>query len=146
MYQKWQSYDVWVLRYEVRQTKFVDILGHFLSFYPTNNPKNQNFEKMKKLPGDIIVLHSCTKNHDQMLYFSWDMVRNGCNYYFSFRTIFCPFTPLTAQRIKILKKWQKKPPGDIIILHICTKNYDQMKYGSWDMVRDGRRGGRKSDI
>ena len=29
-----------------------------------------------------------------------------CNY-FSFRTIFCPFTPLTAQKIKILKKWKK---------------------------------------
>ena len=30
----------------------------------------------------------------------------------------------------------KKTPGDIIILHMCTKNYDQMMYGSWDMVRD----------
>ena len=36
---------------------------------------------------------------------------------------------LTAQKIKILKKW-KKTPGDIIILHTCTKNYDQMMYGS----------------
>ena len=24
-------------------------------------------------------------------------------------------------------------PGDIIIFHMCTKNYDQMMYGSWDM-------------
>ena len=24
------------------------LLGHFLTFYPTNNPKNLNFEKMKK--------------------------------------------------------------------------------------------------
>ena len=31
----------------------------------------------------------------------------------------------------------KKMPGDIIILHMCTKNYDHMMYGSWDMVRDG---------
>ena len=47
-------------------------------------------------------------------------------------------------------------PGDIIILHMCTKNYDQMMYGSWDMdaiVRDGqmdwrtdRRTDGKSDI
>ena len=32
-------------------------------------------------------------------------------------------------------------PGDTIILHMCTKNYDQMLYGSWDMVRDERMGG-----
>ena len=50
-----------------RQESFV-ILGHFLPFYPTN-PKNQNFEKM---PGDIIILHKCTKNHDHMLYCSWN--------------------------------------------------------------------------
>ena len=33
----------------------------------------------------------------------------------------------------------KKVVEDIIILHICTKNYDQMMYGSWDMVCDGRK-------
>ena len=27
---------------------------------PPNNPENQNFEKMKKTPGDIIILHKCT--------------------------------------------------------------------------------------
>ena len=33
--------------------------------------------------------------------------------------------------------------GDIIILQMCTKNYDQMMYGSWDMWRmDGQRDGR----
>ena len=25
-------------------------------------------------------------------------------------------------------------PEDIITLHKCTKNYDHMMYGSWDMV------------
>ena len=74
------------------------------------------------------------KNYDQMMYGSWDMVRDRRNY-FSFWAIFCPFTPVTAQKIKTLKKW-KKTPGDIIILHTCTKNYDQMMYSSWDMVRD----------
>ena len=82
-------------------------MGHFLHFYSPNSPKNQNFEKMKKKPGDIIILHNCTKNYDQMMYGSWDMVRDRCNCYFSFWAIFCPFTPLTAQKIKILKKWKK---------------------------------------
>ena len=39
---------------EIRQTKFFVILDHFLLFYPTNNPENQNFEK--KAPGDIIII------------------------------------------------------------------------------------------
>ena len=71
-------------------------LGHFLPFYPPNSPKNQNLKKQKKnMPRDIIILHNCTKNHDHMLYCSWDMARDGCNY-FSFWAIFCLFTPLTA--------------------------------------------------
>ena len=52
------------------------ILCHFspfLLFYPTNNPKNQNFEKMKKALGDIIILHMCTINDNHIMYGSWDM-------------------------------------------------------------------------
>ena len=30
----------------------------------------------------------------------------------------------------------KKPPGDIIILHMCTVNINHIMYGSWDMERD----------
>ena len=29
--------------------------------FPPNNPKNQNLKKMKKMPGDIIILHVCQK-------------------------------------------------------------------------------------
>ena len=44
--------------------------GHFLPFYPLKNSKNQNFEKMKKAPGAIIIFHMCTQNHDHMMYAS----------------------------------------------------------------------------
>ena len=54
-----------------------------------------------------------------MLHCPWDVVCDRCNCYFSFWAIFCPFTS-----------------GDIITLHMCTKNYDQMMYSSWDMVHD----------
>ena len=77
--------------------------GPFFALLPTNNPKNLNFEKLKKTPRDII-LHKCTKSHDHMLYCSLDMARNRFNCYFSFWAIFYPFTSLTAQKIKILKK------------------------------------------
>ena len=93
--------DVWFLRYEAWRIEFFVILGTFFALLSTNNPKNQNFEKLKKRPEDIIILHKSTKNHDHMLYCSWDMVHDRCNCYFSFWAIFCPFTPLTAQKIKI---------------------------------------------
>ena len=76
-YHKWQSYDVWFLRYEMKQTEFLVILDHFLPFYPPNNPKNQNFEKLKKTPEDIVNLHMCTINDNHMMYISWDTKRDG---------------------------------------------------------------------
>ena len=95
--------------------------GLFFALLPPNSPKNQNFEKMKKVPGDIIILHKCTKNHDYMLYCSWDKARDRCNCYFSFWAIFCPFTPLTAKKIKILKKWK-----NIWIYHHFTYVYQKL--------------------
>ena len=58
------------LRYGAQRTEFFVILDHFLTFYPINNPKNQNFENMKKKPGDMIILHMCTKIYDHMMYSS----------------------------------------------------------------------------
>ena len=102
--------------------------------YPPWQPEKSKFKKMKKTPGDVIILHKCTKNHDHMLYCSWGMAHDRCNCYFSLSAIFCPFT--TAQKIKIKKK-MNKAPGDIIILHMCAKNCNQMMYSSWGMVCDG---------
>ena len=51
------SHDVQFLRYGVQQTEFFVILDQFLSLYPPDNLKNENFEKMKTRPGDIIILH-----------------------------------------------------------------------------------------
>ena len=51
-----------------RDRQFFVILDHLLPFYPPMDPKNQNFEKMKEAPGDIIILHVCNKNYDQMMY------------------------------------------------------------------------------
>ena len=38
-------------------------------------------------------------------------------------------------KIGILRKW-KKIAGDIIILCMCTKNHNYMRYSSWDMKWD----------
>ena len=77
-----------------RQNCFA-ILGHFLLFYSPNSLKNKSLKKYlkkKKTPGDIIILHKCTKNHNHRLYRSWDMARDGCNCYFSFWAILFHFT------------------------------------------------------
>ena len=42
--------------------------GLFFALLPANNPKNQNFEKMKKLPGNIIILHRCNINDNHMMH------------------------------------------------------------------------------
>ena len=62
------QYDAWFLRYRARQVEFFVILDYSLHFYPLNNPEKQNFEKMKKIPGDIIILHMCTINQNHMMY------------------------------------------------------------------------------
>ena len=53
-----------------QQTKFFLILDNFLPFYPPNNPENQNFQKTKKTPGDMIILHMYTINDNHMIYIS----------------------------------------------------------------------------
>ena len=135
MYHKWQSYNVWFLRYGARQTEFFLILEHFLPFYPTNNPKNQNFEKIKA--GDIIILQNCTKNHDHMLYCSWEMAHDRCNFYFSFQAIFGSFTSLTAWKIKILKKWKKCLEITIVYQKLWSDDVPFQKYA----VHNGRMDG-----
>ena len=98
LYQKSWSYVILFLRYCTWWIYFLFfILCYTFPFYPSNSPKNKNFKKkkkkMKKMPGDIIILHNCMKNHDHMLYCSWDMAQDRCNWCFSFWAIFCPFIP-----------------------------------------------------
>ena len=40
-----------------------------------------------------------------------------------------------TRKFRILKKW-KNIAGDIIILHMCTKNHNHMRYSSWDTEWD----------
>ena len=76
---------------------------------------------LKKTPGNIVILHISAINDNHMMYNSWDMERDGHSI-LSFWTVFCPFTPLWTQKIKVLKKW-KNQFEDIIIL--------QMVYHKW---------------
>ena len=104
---------------------------NFLSFWTIFCPF-QNFEKMKKTPRDIIILHKCNINGNHIMYGSQNM-KCDREHFFSFWTVFCCFTPLTTQKIKILKNC-KNTNGDIIILHKCNKNHYHMLYCSLHLV------------
>ena len=111
---------------------FCHFLDHFLLFYPPNYPKNQNFEKLKKEPGDIIM---CTINDNHIMYGSWD-IKHDRQDFFVILNCFLPFYPPNNPKNHNFEKLKKKNPGDIIILHMCTINDDHMMYGSWDMKPD----------
>ena len=52
---------------------FIFHFGPFFALLTTNepkDPKNLNLKKVKKMPGDIITLHTCTKHYDHMMYSS----------------------------------------------------------------------------
>ena len=119
------------MRYRVWQTEIGNYGSFFILLCPPKNLKNQNFGKMKNVAGDIIISHMCTKNQNHIRYgFSDTEWKKQIS--LSFWVSFCPFTPLTIQKIKILKK-RKKPSGDVIILHMCAKNHNHIMYASWDM-------------
>ena len=109
------------------------ILGNFLPFYPNNNLKNKNLEKMKNTLGDIIILHKYTKNHNCLLYCSWDNACDRCNFYWG---IFCSFTPLTVGKIKIFKKRKK-----LIYQKLWSHEVWFLRYGA--QRTDGRTDGWK---
>ena len=106
--------------------RFFVILGHFLPFYPSNSPKNENSKKWKKKYGYIIILRNCTNNYDYRLYCSWDM---------TWRMQLLVLILANSPKNEIFKK-MKKMSGDIIILHKWTKNSWSyailyLRYGVW---------------
>ena len=47
--------------------RFFCHLGPFFALLPTQQLQKSNFEKVKKIPGDI-NLQMCTKNEDHIMY------------------------------------------------------------------------------
>ena len=65
-----------------------------------------------------------------MMYDSWD-IEHDRQIFLSFLPFYPPNKPNYQNFEKILKT-----PGDIIILHMSTINYNHIMYGSWDIERD----------
>ena len=61
---------------------------------PRDNPRNQSFEKLKNITGDIIIVHMCNINNNHMMY---DFCEKECN-------IICPPNDPENQNFEKMKK------------------------------------------
>ena len=103
----------------MQRSEFFAILDHFLPFDPPNNPKNQNFEKIKISAGDIIILNLSTTNDNHMIHGSRDMKCNKQNL-FVILGHFLPFYALNSLRNKNIKKMKQRPGNvtyEVVIFH-----------------------------
>ena len=113
-----KSCDTWFLRYEAWQTGFFLKLDHFLLFYQPNN-----FWKNVKKHLEILSFYMCTISENHVMYGSWDIECNRQNF-LSLRTILCPVTPLTPQKIKNFEIMKKTPGNTITLVHHKLQSYD----------------------
>ena len=60
----------------------------FCQFRPFFAHLDQIFEKMKKTPGNILILNKCTKNRHRMLHWSWDKCMTDVIFTFHFGLFF----------------------------------------------------------
>ena len=116
---------IWCMVPEISSTTdFFVISGYFLSFYPPNNPENQNFGTMKK--NSRRYHHFKHEHHRWKSYDVW-FLRYGAQQtdFFShfglfFALLHPPLLPPNNPENQKFEK-TKKTPGDIITLHKCTK-------------------------
>ena len=112
VYQKSWSYAILFLKYMVYDgwNCYFLFSAIFCPFDSPNSPK-KSFRTMEKTT--TTTTPNWRYHHFPQVYQkSWSyailflryMVCDGCNCYFSFWAIFCPFTTLIAQKIKISKK------------------------------------------
>ena len=126
LYHKWQSYDAWFLRYGTPDITFCH-LDHFLPFYLLKIQNIKILKKWNKKSGYVIISEICITNDNHMMHGSWDMERDRHNF-LSLWTIFCPFTHLSTEKIKIIKRW--KEFMEILSFYVCSINETHMMYGS----------------
>ena len=106
------------------------------------NLKNQNFEKMKKIAGDILHMSTANKNH-----LPPNSPKTSCyeTQFLRYKVrqllwaILCPLPPFPPSRNnpedQNFEKMEKAS-GDVINLNLPNKKHDQMMYAYSDMECD----------
>ena len=122
-----KMYGSWDIEHD-RKKKFF-FWSHFLPFYPTNNSKNPNFEKMIKKPEITIILHLCTTKDNCMMCGSWNIGHDS-----DFGLFFALLPPQQLQKSKFWKN--EKTPRDIIISNRCAIYENHIMFSPWDMEHD----------
>ena len=99
-------YDSWDM--ERDRQNFFSFWTTFCPFTPPpiNNPKNHNFEKMKKNPRDIIILHKCTITIIWQSYDIWFLSINCKTYFFVILGHFLLFYPPNSPKNENIKTWK----------------------------------------
>ena len=132
VYQKSQSYDVWFLRYWVRQHN-LSFWAIFCLFTPLMTTKIKILKKWKQNAWRYYpFIHTCV-SYMKIMYGSWNIrFDRQC---FVLLGNFLPFHP--PWRPRKSKFWKtEKTPGDIILHIRITINDNHMMCGSWDMNHD----------
>ena len=124
----WNFWKGWI-KIQKKNHTHMKRVGHTseisFSIYYWKTRKIRILKKWKKIAGDNIISHICTKNHNHMRYCSWDTEWD--KFALSFWAIFCP-SPLPpppillTQKTKIFKKW--KSHLEMHHLNLCNKKHD----------------------
>ena len=134
VYHKWQSHDIWFLRYDAWRTEFFVIWNVFCHFTPLTTWKIQILKNWQKTPGYIITLHMCAINDNQMMYGSWDIERER-QIFLSFWTIFCSFYPRNNPKYQNFEKMKKSTWRYFTKVYQKSESYVILflRYGAWRM-------------
>ena len=123
-------YGSWDIK--CKEQSFFVILGHFQPFDTFNNPKNQNFEKIKKTL-EILSSYNCVPQMTIIWGIVPEISRATDGILCDFGLFFALYSPNNQENQKFEKKRKKKPPKDIIISQMSTINQNHMMHDSWDM-------------
>ena len=134
MYHKWQSYEVWFLRYGPWRAECFVILDHF-SHSPLPPLINQKIKILKKWKNHLEILSLYTSVPQMtitwcMVLEIWSVTDKMFCYFGPFFALFTLLTNLKNQNFEKVKK----SPWNNIILYKCTKNHDHLVYCSLDMA------------
>ena len=108
VYYKWRSYDIqssWNIR--CNRQKFLSFWAIFCPFSRLTTWKIEIF-KLKKTPGDIIILHIFTINDNYMKYGSWDMERSRQNFFVILDRFLYFYPPNNSKNQNFIKMKKKK--------------------------------------
>ena len=127
VYQKYQSCDVWFLRYGVRQN-VLSFWATFCSFTPVMISKIKTLKLWKT---EKNTWRYCCFTHVYHIWQSCDewFLRYGVQWVERFVILDCfsPYYPAMDPKNQTFAK-MKIIPDDIIILHKCTINYNHIMY------------------